>query len=385
MKLANKPEKFFATVQVGITLIGIMTGLFGGATLATQLERPLREISWIAPYSESIASAVIVIGITYVTLILGELVPKQIGIKAPESIAKVVAKPMSVLSKIVSPFIALLNISTNIVLRMLGVKTGQESTVTEDEIKAMVRQGALTGTIEPVEHRIVERVFHLGDRKVNSIMTPRADIVWVDALQPREEILRSTTTARHNVFPCCEGELDALLGFIYLKDMFNTIVNEVPWEAKKLVRPAHYASENMKVYNVLEMFKQRRVHEAVVLDEYGVLIGMVTLQDIMDSLVGTVAEGAHSEKSIVQRPDKSYLLDGHVSMYDFVSYFNLNAELASASYNTVGGLILDLAGNIPSEGQRFQWESFEFEIVDMDGMRIDKIIARKVDDKSFLR
>ena len=378
LKLAEKPEKFFATVQVGITLIGIMTGLFGGAALAAQIERPLSKVSWIEPYSGSVASAIVVIGITYVTLILGELVPKQIGIRAPETISKIVARPMSVLSRIVSPFISLLNVSTNFVLRLFGVKSGQESTVTEDEIKAMVRQGALTGTIEPFEHRIVERVFHLGDRNVSSIMTPRADIVWIDANMSREQMLELIASAHHNVFPFCHGELDAFVGFAYLKDIFSMITKTKIWEPTKVVKPAQFVSESMKVYNVLEMFKQHSVHDALVLDEYGVLIGMVTLQDIMDSLVGTVAQGVNTEQSIVERRDGSYLIDAHLSMYDFVIYFNLDAELASASYNTVGGLILSLSGNIPSEGQCFSWETFEFEIVDMDGMRIDKVIARKI-------
>ena len=375
LSLAEEPDQFLSTVQIGITLIGILTGLYSGESLSHHLAVLMDRIPELQPYSKTIAQAIIVILVTYFTLIFGELVPKRIGLGRAERVSMAIARPMHLLSLIASPFVWLLSKSTEISVKMLGINADEDNKVTEEEIKAIVKEGYDGGEVQEVEQDIVERVFNLGDRKVGSIMTHRSDMVWLDLNDSLENIKQLVEANLYNVYPVSSGRLDNLLGVVYLKDLFGKL--DTPgFSLQHVIRPAQYVPENQTVYNALEQIKQTRVHSAIVTDEFGSVQGIVTLKDIMVGLIGQVPE-PDDEQDIVERADGSYLVDGQYSFYDFLEFFDKEDLYTEYDYNTLSGLILEILEHVPKTGETLDWIDFSFEIVDMDGARIDKVLVRK--------
>lgn len=378
LDLSSEPNRFLSTIQIGITLIGILTGLYSGEAFAYDFAKVIGKIPVLEPYSIGIAKTIIVIIVTYLTLVLGELVPKRLGMSIPERIAKIVAKPMKILSYITTPIVWLLSKSTSFLVKLLGIKDDDSSKVTEEEIKAIVREGYNVGEVQEVEQDIVERVFSLGDRDVGSIMTYRGDLVWLDIRDNSETILEKVKNSMHDIYPVVSGNLDNLLGVVYLKDLFGNI-NAIDFSLEKYIRIAQFMPENQSVYNALEQFKKANVKYGFVIDEFGDIQGIVTLKDIMEALVGQVHEDIEG-KDIIEREDNSWLVDGQCSFYDFLEYFDQEDLYAEDNYNTLSGLILDILEHIPKEGEKLSWHNFKFEIIDMDGARIDKVLVRQEAD-----
>ena len=382
LALADDPDQFLSTIQIGITLIGILTGLYSGEALAGDLAVVLNQISAIQPYSYTIAQTVIVVIVTYLTLIFGELVPKRIGLGCAERVSMIIARPMYLLSLLASPFVWLLSKSTELSVKMTGINTEEDNKVTEEEIKAIVKEGLDGGEVQEVEQDIVERVFNLGDRKVGSIMTHRSDMVWLDLNDSLDNIKKLVEANLYNVYPVSSGKLDDLLGVVHLKDLFGKL--DTPgFSLQHVIRPAQYVPENQSVYNVLEQIKQTRVHSAIVTDEFGSVQGIVTLKDIMEGLIGQVPEQGE-ELDIVERPDGTYLVDGQYSFYDFLEYFDKEDLYTEYDYNTLSGLILEILEHVPKTGETLSWMDFKFEIVDMDGARIDKVLVTKIEEEQDL-
>src|SRR5690606_41730933 len=303
-------NRFLSTVQIGITLIGILTGIFGGATLAQRLDVYLSKISWLAGYSSQISVLIVVIAITYLTLVFGELVPKRIGLAIPEKFAAIVAFPMNILSKVVAPFVWLLSVATDGIVRMLNIRTSQNA-VTEEEIKALVDEGADTGAIEHIEHEIVDRVFSLGDKRAVNLMTHRSNIVWLDINDNYDVHKQTILESGHTVYPVCRGALVNVIGIVHIKSLLKQYLIDRPIELEQLPHPLNYVHENSSAYSILNKFKTSRIHQAIVLDEYGALQGIVTINDILSSLVGNISDSDTAERpEIVTREDGSLLIDG---------------------------------------------------------------------------
>lgn len=378
LELANEPNKFLSTIQIGITLIGILTGLYSGEAFAGRFSLLISGIPALEPYSLVIAKTVIVIVVTYLTLIFGELFPKRIGMSMAERISKAIAKPMNLLSLLATPFVWLLSQSTALLVKLFNVHSDEESKVTEEEIKAIVKEGYDMGEVQEVEQDIVERVFNLGDRNVGSIMTHRSDIVWLDISDTKEKIREKVEQNLYNTYPVISETFDNMLGVVYLKDLFCKI--EAPdFSLKELIRPVKYLPENLSVYKALEQFKNAPARYGIVTDEFGGVEGIVTLKDIMEALIGQMPE-IGEEQELVVREDGSLLVDGQYSFYDFLEYFDLEDLYPDYDYNTLSGLLLDLLQHVPRTGEKVRWLHFEIEVVDMDGARIDKLLVKKIED-----
>ena len=379
LKLKGSPNQFLSTVQIGITLIGILTGIFGGATIAQRLDVHLSEVGWIDGYSSQLSILIVVIAITFLTLVFGELVPKRIGLAIPEKYAMVVAFPMKVLSKAVAPFVWLLSATTEGVVKLLNIKTSRNA-VTEEEIKALVDEGADGGAIEHIEHEIVDRVFSLGDKRAINLMTHRSNIVWLDIDDGYEVHRETILKSGHTVYPVCQGGLDNIAGVVHIKSLLNQYLVDQPIQLEHLTQPLNYVHENSSAYSILNKFKASKIHQAVVLDEYGSLQGIVTINDILSNLVGDISDGDTAEKpEIVAREDGSLLIDGQYQLDEL--FVALNIDLSDeeddgmGSISTIAGLVLLKLGHMPTVGERVQWQDYEFEVIDMDGNRIDKILV----------
>ena len=380
LQLANDPDKFLSTVQIGITLIGILTGLYSGEAFASDLAEYVKRIPVLEPYALGLSEAIIVVVVTYLTLVLGELVPKRIGMGYAEKVSMWMATPMSALSWIASPFVWLLSKSTALTVSWIGTEGSEESKVTEEEIKAIVQEGLDDGEVQEVEQDIVERVFNLGDCKVSSIMTHRSDLIWLDLNDSVQQIKDKVQENLFNIYPVADGKFDNIKGVVYLKDLFGK-VEDSDFSLSRVIRPAEFLPENHSVYNALEQFKKDRVKYGIVTDEFGGIQGIVTLKDIMEGLIGQVPE-AGDEMEIVQRTDGTWLVDGQFRFYDFLKYFEMENLYSDYDHNTLSGLILEILGHIPVVGESMTWLNFKFEIVDMDGARIDKVLVSLNSEKN---
>lgn len=383
LELANNPDKFLSTIQIGITLIGIITGLFSGEAFAQDLAEILSEISWLQPYALTTSKLVIVIIVTYLTLVFGELVPKRVGMGLAEKVAVLTAKPMNILSRITSPFVWILTKSTALIIRLWGLDKIEENKVTEEEIKAIVKEGFDGGEVQEVEQDIVERVFSLGDRDVGSIMTHRSELVWMDIRDTPEQIRDKVKENLYNIYPVASDKFDNIVGVVYLKDLFACI-DSPDFTLSQVLRPAQFVPENQSVYNALEQFKTARVNYGLVADEFGGIQGIVTLKDILEALIGQVLD-ADEELEIKERSDGTWLVDGQYSFYNFLEYFDMEDLYAEHDYNTLSGLILEQLERVPTTGDKLIWTHFEFEIIDMDKARIDKVLVRKIPDEEQLQ
>ncbi len=373
LKLANDPDRFLSTVQIGITLIGILTGIYSGNRIAADLTETM--ISWgvSVTYASALAQGIIVVVVTYLTIIFGELVPKRIGLSVAEKAAKVVARPMRVLASIALPFVWLLSKSTEIIFNLLGIKE-TDNKVTEEEIKSIIEEGTEEGEVQPVEKDIMQRVFLLGDLKVSSIMTHKSDIVWLDMDMTADEVRAVVNENLFEFYPIADGDLDHVKGIVNLKDLVVHLSNP-DFQLASLIHEATYFHESMNVYKVLEQMKMQKISRALVCDEFGICTGIITLRDILEGLVGNV-DDPEEEPDIIKRVNKEgWLVDGQCSLYDFLCYFNRSDLFEASEYHTLGGLLLKELQHIPTSGETLQWNGFTFEVVDMDGARIDKVLV----------
>lgn len=373
LELANHPDSFLSTVQIGITLTGILTGIYSGTSFKDPLQSWIANIDLLKPYSSTIATAIILISITYLSLVLGELVPKRIGLSSPESIAKKVAGPMRIISWITYPFVWLLMGSSNVLVQLFNIQT-TENQVTEEEIKAIINEGTEHGAIDEAEQEIIERVFHLGDRNITSLMTHRSDIVWIDSYKTVAQIKMVMQDIVHSVYPICEGEIDEIVGVLSIKD-FIVVAGETL--VQDIMKPAMYVPENNTAYQVLEKFKQSKIHHCFIVDEYGTVLGMITLNDILEAIVGDIPQHEDEAFEIVERTDGSYLVDAQIPFYDFLTYFDKAEWMKEGDqdFDTLAGFIIHELEKIPQTGEKLSWKIFEFEVVDMDNHRIDKILV----------
>lgn len=374
LKLARDPDRFLSTVQIGITLIGILTGIYSGDALASKFGARLTELGIPLRTATVTAQVTIVFAVTYLTIIFGELVPKRIGMNAAEQAAKIVARPMRILSLAASPFVWLLSKSTSGITRLLGLQKGG-SKVTEAEIRSIIQEGAEDGEVQEVEQRIMGRVFSVGDRTVESIMTHRGELAWIDAGMTAAQIRETVARAPHNHYPVGEGSLDKLLGVVCLKDLFLHL-DRPGFDLRALIAPAKFFHEGFEVYNALEQLRSEQLSYGIICDEFGVMRGMITLRDIFEALVGDLPQ-PREEPDIVPREGGGFLVDGQCPYYDFLVWFGVETVFPPNAYNTVSGLILDRLAHIPATGEKLEWNGFAFEIVDMDGARIDKILVTR--------
>jgi putative hemolysin len=374
LKLANHPDVFLSTVQVGITLIGILTGIFSGENLKAPLINFFNKYEWAKDYSNGIATTVIVVILTYFSLVLGELVPKRLGLARPEYLAKNFARPMSWLSKITFPFIWLLTSSTHLIVKLFNLKVN-DNQVTEEEIKAMISEGSEHGAIEEEEKEIIERLFHLGDRNITSLMTHRTDIIWFDEEETVQQFKDRFEILPYSTYPVCNKIVDDIKGIVYVKDIIKASATTL---LKELAQPAMFVPENNTAYQVLEKFKETRIHSCFIVNEYGTLEGMITLNDVLEAIIGEVPQSGQEEYEIVERSDGSYLVDAQIPFYDFLSRFEKTEWMNQGDhdFDTIAGFVLHQLEHIPVTGERFEWNGFDIEIIDMDGQRIDKLLVK---------
>lgn len=376
LKLSQDPDKFLSAVQVGITLIGILTGIFSGNKIAVEFSGLLQKTGMSVAAASAVAQTIIVILVMFLTLIFGELVPKRIAMSAAEKVSKAVAGPMRVVSIIAAPFVWLLAKTTGLIVSILGIKN-QEAKVTEEEIKSIIQEGTEEGEVSQTEQDLVERVFALGDLKVSTIMTLRTDIVWLSLEMSDDEIRETIEANIFEEYPVVEDDLDHVVGVLSLKEYVLNIGKE-GIDLKKMMKEPVYFHENMNVYTVLEQMKEKKISRALVCDEFGSCSGIITLKDIMEALVGSINDD-QSEPDIVARKDNDgWIVDGMCPMYEFLRHFEIDDSMMDFEYTTVAGLIFDELDHVPVTGERVTWGDFEFEVADMDGARIDSVIVKRI-------
>jgi putative hemolysin len=381
LKLANNPNNFLATVQIGITLIGILSGAVGGATIAKRLEEVFNSVPIIAPYSENISFTIVVAVITYLSLVIGELAPKRLALGHAEQIASNVAKPMQVLANFGTPLVYLLSASTEAFLKVFGVNPSTEDPITAEEIKELIAQGAEAGMFEESEQEMVDRIFRLGDRPIKALMTPRTEIIWLDLNTPLAETQQEVINSPYSRFPVARENLDECLGIVEIRDFLTACLSgkEIDLETS-LHSPLHVA-ESASALSVLESFKQTGNHIALVTDEYGGVEGLVTINDLLEAIVGTLpSQDQYDEPQIIRRDDGSWLVDGMLSVDELKELLEIEQmpEEEEGNYHTAGGFMMTTLRRIPTSGEHFNWGGFQFEVVDMDGTRVDKVLITAI-------
>jgi putative hemolysin len=377
LDLANSPNKFLSTVQIGITLIGILTGIYSGEKVTDDVRIFIESYAALKPYAQSLSVGIVVVVLTFFSLVLGELLPKRIGLNYPEAIAKGVAVPMKMVSIITAPFIWLLTITTDFILDVFKIKPTADGKVTEEEIKAIIKEGTEGGEVQEIEQDIVERVFHIGDRKVNSLMTHRKSIIYLTLEDNIQELKDKVLDELHSVYPVCSDNLDEVIGIVLLKDLFANF-EKSNFDLKTITREPFYFIEHTTAYKALENFKKTKVHYALVTDEYGVFQGIITLNDILEALVGDASDFDDDEYKLVANEDGTWLVDGHYSLHDFLTYFDMDDLTNDYDVTTVSGLIMTVLGNIPKQGEKLFWNKLELEVVEMNGVKIDKVLVKAI-------
>lgn len=383
LALAEDPTRFLSTVQVGITLVSVLSGVFGEAALSDDLRGWLERIEPLREYARVTASVLTVMGITYLSLVIGELVPKRVALSNPERIAKLVSRPMTWLSRAGAPIVWVLSLSTDIAIRPFGRPAESTDAVTEDEVRGIIEQAAKEGVLQRTEHELVERVLRLGDRQVRNLMVPRTEIEWLDAEATVDQIRVAVATAVHSHFPVCSGSLQKVVGVIHVKDLVrHLLVSDTP-DLGSIARPPLYIPEATPALRLPERFRSAGTRFAFVVDEYGGVEGVITLNDVLEALIGDAATPEYTrDSSIVQRADGSWLLDGGVGVDQIKEVTGLDElpEEEAGEYTTIAGMVTTVLGRIPRTGELFQWQGWRFEVVDMDGPRVDKILAERVEE-----
>jgi putative hemolysin len=385
LELSESPNRFISTVQIGITIIGIMLGIFSGEKITRDVQGWLEQFAFVLPYqayTHTIAVTLVLLLVTYLQLVLGELVPKRIGLSNPEGIAKTVAGPMILLSRITAPFIALLTVSSDALIRLLRIRPN-DSSVTEEEIKSLIQEGTTDGEIEEIEQEIVQNVFLLGDRKITSLMTNRQEIVYLDTEDDPAENKAKIVTHKHSVYPLVNGSLDDVVGIIHSKDFLGKDLDLELTRLPDTAREVLYLPQNNRAYQVLDRFRERRIYVGMIVDEYGAVLGLVTLNDIVDALVGDISETDEFEYDVHEREDGSFLIDAQLPFDDFLDRFDIEMTGSDrrelTGFDTMGGFALHILHDIPDTGETFDWQGYRFEIIDMDKSRIDKMLVTKLD------
>lgn len=375
--LLEDPNEFLSTVQIGISLIGVLTGAFGGVTLA----RPLSELISFVPYNEPISVAIVVIITTYLTLVVGEIVPKVIALNEPEKVSLKVAKSMVILSKISKPVSFILAKSSSFLLWLMRIENRNDDIVTEEEIELMIKEGIEDGTIEEEEENIIKRVFKLDDQKVESIMTPRNEIIWVDLEDSREINKIKIMESKRSIFPIAYGELDDFMGVVQAKDILSLMFSDKEFDINEIIKEPLVVSENLETLELLKEFKENQeyVHMSLVVDEFGSVEGLITLNDLLEGIVGDIPGIDEDDDPIATRRDENtWLIDGRFGIDKFKELFDINERFPDEEedgYTTIAGFILSISGTLPDVNDKYQWERFCFEIVDLDGHQIDKILV----------
>jgi len=384
LALAHSPSQFLSTVQIGISLVGVLAGAYGGATIAEPLGDAFLQVPLVAPYARGQSLGLEVAVITYLSLIIGELVPKRIGLNHPETIASWVARPMLLLARIGSPLVALLTGSTNLVLRIFGIKGHAEAHLTEDEIRAVISQGAESGALEENEESLVQRVFRVGDQRVGAIMTPRLDIEWVDVDALGEELREFLSEHRHGQFVVCQDSLDNVIGTVRAADLLSVAMKNSPIALRSLIKEPLFVPDSMGIFKLLEALKASHRHLAIVLDEFGAVEGLVTVTDLLEAFVGSLPTDAAADRAIVTRADGSWLIDGATPIDDVSTEIGMDdlPEGESSTYHTLGGFVMARLGRIPRTADVCEWGHMRFEVIDMDGRRIDKVLVSRVSTAS---
>ena len=380
LRLANDPSSFLSTIQVGITLIGIMSGAYGQAALSGQLADFLAQFPEIEPYAHGLSLAIVVIGITYFSLIIGELVPKRLALLKPEQIAATIAPPMRLLAVVAYPLVRLLSFSTDLVLLILRAGPRSEPLVTEKEITLMIAQGAEAGVFHKNEQEMVSNVMRLDAMRVGAIMTPRMDIYYLDVNAPIEENRKKLIDSPYSVIPVCKDGLDNVLGFIQAKDLLRRALAGKSMELAAAVKPGYFVPKSLNAVQLLEEFKRTKTALALVVDEYGEIAGLATLKDVMEAIVGDIpGEEAEEEPEAVQREDGSWLLDGTLSLEKFKQIFQLDElpDETAGNFHTIAGFVMLQLGHVPRATDHFHWNDLRFEVVDMDKNRVDKVLVAR--------
>ena len=384
LELAHTPNRFLLTVQISITLVGILAGAFAARTLAHHMAPLLTSIPSIEPYSQPIALGLVLLLITYFLFVMGDLVPKRLAMRYPETIATVAAIPLRWFSRILSPLVYLLTISTDMVSRLFGKAEAQESPVTEEEIKTLVQQGTEAGVFEESEQDMVEAVLHLGDKTARSLMTPRTQIVWLDLENRIDQIHEKIIESGYSRFPVGTGSLDDVTGIVQAKDLLTANLAGRPMDLKALVQQPLFVPRTISALALLESFRSSGQHIALVVDEYGGIEGLLTHHDILEAIAGDMPFDAKpSDPKAVQRHDGSWLLDGMLSVDEFKEIFHVESLPGEKrdAYQTLGGFIFTQMGRVPSVAEHFEWNDLRFEVVDMDGKRIDKVLVTSVEKR----
>ncbi|MEO6917183.1 MAG: hemolysin family protein [Chitinophagaceae bacterium] len=372
--LQQHPDTFLSTVQIGITLIGILIGFLSGGRLKERMQNSFdQQPGFLANHSEAVATIIIVFLVTYFSLVLGELIPKKLGLAKPELIAKAAAAPMRFISKITYPFVWLLIRSTALIAKLFGILP-KDNQVTEEEIKAMINEGTEHGAIEEAEQEIIERVFHLGDRNITSLMTHRSDILWFDVNDNEQSIKEKILQEPHSVYPICDGQIDNIKGMVSIKDLY--VADDLTL-FRDIMKPPMFVPENNSAYQVIEKFKESQLHSCFIVDEYGSLLGLITLNDILEAIVGDIPQTDLQDYEITKREDGSFLIDAQIPFYDFLTHFDKTEWMneGEQEFNTIAGFILHQLQKIPKIGDKLEWKGFDFEVMDMDAQRIDKILV----------
>jgi putative hemolysin len=385
LELARQPADFLSTVQIGITLVGVLAGAFGGATLAARIAPWFERLPWLAPYSQAVSLVLVVLVITYLSLILGELAPKRLALADPDRVATAVARPMQALSRLALPVVRFLSASSDVVLHLVGARHSDEPPVTEEEVKILIEMGTQAGIFEQAEQEMVSAVFRLADRRVDSIMTPRTEITWLDLEDPEEKIRRTIIDSIYTILPVAEGDLDHILGLVQAKDLLARCLQEEALDLRAALVPPQFVPESKPALKVLDLFRRTHMNVALVIDEFGGLQGMVTLIDILEAIVGDLSGlGEEAEPEARQREDGSWLLDGLLpvdELMDLLKMTSLPVESRN-QFQTLGGLMMASLGRIPQSGDHFEWQGLKFEVLDMDGFRVDKVLVSSMPDQS---
>jgi len=382
LDLANAPGRFLSTVQIGITLVGVLNGAFSGATIAGEIALWLERVPFLATYSDVLAVFFVVTFITYISLVVGELAPKRIALANPERIAIALSRMMAFLARITAPLVGFLSISTTFLVRILGLSDANRPAVTEDEVRFMIAQGTRTGVFMPIEEQMVEHVFELSERKVSAITTPRTEVMWVDVSDSLEAVHDKINCCKHSGFPVADGDLDRVLGWVESRDLLDQILEGGELDLKAALQPALFLPEDMPALRAVDRFRAAGTDIALVLDEYGGLQGMVSLVDILEAIIGDIPSLHEEEQQlVVQREDGSFLLDGRLAIDDVRDLLGAEhlGEDYGRYYETLGGFIMTVMERIPVAGDRFTSRNWQFEIVDMDGRRVDKVLASKLE------
>lgn len=377
LDLAQSPSRFLSTVQIGITFVGVFAGAFGGETIAKSLSRELKNIPAVTPYADNLAIFLVVALITYLSLIIGELVPKRLALNNPETIAKFMAYPMNLLSSLASPIVSLLTFSTDWLLRLSQIKQSSEPTVNDEEIKMLMGEGARVGIFNLAEKNIVERTLKLSDKKINSLMTTRKEIVWLELDSPYKTLRNKIAKHPHAHFPVCRDSFDKVVGVVRAEDILTHFLLEEKIELQKFIHKPLFVPESMDALKVLELFRKTGIHMALVIDEYGNVQGLLSLTDILEAIVGGIPSiNELEDREISKRDDGTYLVDGLIPIDEFKEYFHIRRlpDEKSGVFHTIGGFVMHKLGRIPSSGDKLEWGDIKFEIMDMDGNRVDKIL-----------